>query len=723
MKQIMKDLNKDLRKDKKWFFVFTLLLAVVLLNNTYLIANIAGLYSIENALRFTICIIFAILSLLYIFLSMKALIKRKKSFYIILLVITLLLTGITGFININFNIIYSKLNKVSSSYTTYSISLVTAKDNEISSIDDVGSDDIAIINDHDIANGYTFGKEILDDKKMANTLKEYESYTEIIDDLLDGDIKYAFLPSNYVDTFNTIEGYEKIGDKLKTIYEQSKQEEKLSSNKDINEPFTILLMGVDSTNDSIANSTANGDSLILITFNPKTLRATMVSIPRDSYVPITCMSNKKNKITHSSWGGESCIINTIEKFTGIDIDYYVKINFTGIVKLVDNLNGVDVDVEYSFCEQNSKREWGNNTVYVKEGLQTLNGEQALAYARNRHSNPEYCSKEYTNYTSNDFIRGQHQQDIVKAIMTKIKDIKDLNTFYSLLDTISDNMETNMEKNTILSFYNIAKDIVTKSKNATSIDQLINIQKLYLSGYDANIYDYSQITGSGMKMVLYDFVPYQGSVNDIVEAMKINLELESESAIKTFSYDINSPYEEVIVGKGSYSGSSVTLLPDFTGKTKNYVENYANAHNLKITFITKSSNEKAGTVIAQDPPAKMDLDNISSTKGLTITIASGETSNSTSNTTVDYSMCLEEDSKSDSSCELPNFDNKKYTEFTSWKNKYSAALKNVKINAKTESTSDEKLVGYIKSISASSGTSIYELQNKTIDIIYYVKEET
>src|SRR5574344_2232913 len=693
-------LMNKLKKDKKWFITFIILLLAMLINNAYLILNIKGLYSIENVLRLTICIIIGLISVLMIALGIKALLKRNKLFYIILIIINLILIGGIGFININFNVIYSKLNKVTTNYTTYSISLVTTTNNSANSITDIDDSDIGIINDRDIANGYTFGEKIIKEKKLSNSLKEYTSYIEIIDDLINGNISYAFLPSNYIESFSSITGYEKIDDELKTIYEETGEEEQKSTNKDITEPFTILLMGVDGTGDDISKMTANGDSLMLVTFNPDTLSATMVSIPRDSYVPITCMSNKKNKITHSSWGGESCIINTIEQFTGVDIDYYVKINFTGLVKLVDNLGGIDVNVEYSFCEQNSKREWGNNTVYVKEGLQTLNGEQALAYARNRHTNPTMCSKEYSNYNSNDFIRGQHQQDIIKAIMSKIKDIKDLDTFYNLLNTIGDNMETNMESNTIISFYNGAKDIVTKYKNASSIDQLVNIQKLYISGYDANIYDYSQKTNSGMKMVLYDFVPYQGSIDDVVEAMNINLGLSSPKVVKTFSYDINSPYEEEVVGKGSYSGSSVTLLPDFTGKTKSYVENYASAHNLKVSFISKEGTTyKAGTVISQDPPAKMDIDAMSSSKGLTITLASGT---STTTSTNKYSICKDKDNADSDTCKLniADYIDTKYTSLEALK----IHTDSIKFKYESTTTDDKDQDGKIISVDGkTSGT--------------------
>lgn len=108
----------------------------------------------------------------------------------------------------------------------------------------------------------------------------------------------------------------------------------LNTTDKIDKPFTMLVMGIDSTANTLSkNATGNGDALMLVTFNPKTLNATIFSIPRDTYVPIACFENQKeNKITHAAWNGENCMIKTIENLTDINIDYYVKINFQGVVK-------------------------------------------------------------------------------------------------------------------------------------------------------------------------------------------------------------------------------------------------------------------------------------------------------------------------------------------------------------------------------------------------------
>ena len=362
-----------------------------------------------------------------------------------------------------------------------------------------------------------------------------------------------------------IEDY--LKEDTKIIYTKEKKVKKSSKSKKsstLNKPFTILLMGVDSENEDLASSSFNGDSLILITFNPTTLNTTMLSIPRDSYVPIMCFAgHKKNKITHAAWYGEDCMMKTIENFTGINIDYFVKINFKGVVKMVDTLGGVDVDVPYSFCEQNSNREWGNNTVYVDKGMQTLDGEKALAFSRNRHPWPAYCGAKYSNYNSNDFIRGQNQQTVIRALMNKLKTVRNLDTVYELLDTISNSMQTNMTTNEILSLYNIGKDIIIKS-NGGEVEDLLGIQRLYLSGSDAYIYD----SGSGLN--LYNYVLSQDSLDAVVEAMEINLGKKKPKIVKEFSFSIDNPYEEEVIGK------------DLTGNLQKYDK------------IEKKSSTKCGT---------------------------------------------------------------------------------------------------------------------------------
>ena len=373
-----------------------------------------------------------------------------------------------------------------------------------------------------------------------------------------------------------------------------------STNKSVTEPFTILLMGIDSTSEVLSkNAVANGDTLILITFNPKTLNATMVSIPRDSYLPIACWPGKdENKITHAAAYGNDCMINTIQNYFGIKIDYYAKINFKGMVKLVDALGGIDVEVPKDLCTNDSDR---NLEICISGGFQHLNGEQALVLARNR--------KQLAN---GDIGRGQNQQVVIQGMINKIKTIKSAKSFLSILDTISNNFDTNLTTDQILSFYNIAEDLINNNL-AQNDSNLVNIQQLYLQGTGQTIYD------ENARMPLWNYVPNPNSRKDIIKAMKINLGLLNHEVDKAFSFSINEEYEKEIIGEGPYRNVfSYSLVPNFVGYSESVARSVATRNSVKVTFVGSG-----GYVVSQSVPEKKRVDKLSGPVVLTLSKGSSE----------------------------------------------------------------------------------------------------
>lgn len=710
----MKNLWQKITKNKIWFGIVLTILILTSLASIYLLYSLSLLTGIENFLRLCGVFIILIIWIIFFLFSIRILIRKKKIGYIIFIIVALLYSGGLYFVSNNIDRVISKLGHISTNASTYSTSIVSLKENKATTIKDLDDSKIGILNDENSVEGYTIPKEIMKEKKLKNNLSEYDSFISLLQDLYEGNIDYVFLPTNYAIKFSSIEGFGDLETKTKIIYTQTKEVKNTTTsttkNKKLDKPFTILLMGVDSELEEIKGASFNGDSLMLVTFNPTTLNSTILSIPRDTYVPISCFNGKrKNKITHAAWYGEECMINTIQDFTDIKIDYYVKINFKGVVKLVDTLGGIDVDVPFSFCEQDSNRAWGENTVYVEKGLQTLNGEQALALARNRHPNPDMCSKKWTNYTSNDFVRGQNQQLVVKALMNKVKDIRSLDTIYNLLDTLSANMETNMSRNEILSLYDIAKTILLKSQN-TPVDQLLGMQRLYLSGTDAYIYDYSQLNGQGTKMRLYDFLPYTGSIEDISTAMKINLGLSEEEPIKEFTFSVDNPYEETVVGKGTYSGTGVTLLKDLTGYTESQAKNYGSQNGISITTkYVKASypSQKVGYVIDQSIPYAADLAYV---KSLTITVVnkaygSGESNTEDpgdhTNTKLDCSL---KENATNSKCAMPTFIGNDISYVKTWfRNQGYSIVVTYKEIKSTDSNYEESKAG---KVTAQSTTNAY-----------------
>lgn len=705
----MKKFLKSITKNKGMFVVITILTILLTGATGYLIYTLSLLNNIENFLRSCGMIILIILWLLFVAFGLRCLLKRKMRPFLIQTIISLVYLILIFLIAFNIQKIYDKLSGISSNSTTYSSSIVTRNDNSVNDLSGMGNANIGRIEDQNSVDGYTIPGEIITEKHLTNEIVTYDDFVSMIQALYDKKIDYIFLPTNYIVMFKNLEGLENLASSTKIIYSQQKKVKNQVSNpnKKITDPITILLMGVDSTEAKIQDSSFNGDALMLITFNPNTLNSTILSIPRDTYVPIACMNGRKNKITHSAWYGEECVQKTIEDNFDLKIDYHVKINFKGVVKLVDALGGIDVDVPITFCEQNSDREFGSKEICLTKGQQHLNGEQALALSRHRH-------------TINDFIRGQNQQLVVKALMNKLKDINNLDTIYKLLDTINVNMETNMTTNEILSFYDVAKDILQKSKESSSVEDILHMQKLYISGYDAMIYDYSTVHNAGTKMTLYDFIPYPGSIKDVMKAMKINLGILPEDNKKSFSFDVNTPYQETVIGKGEYHESNLTQLPSFIGKDKSVATSYGANRGIHVNVeyvTTKESGHFVGEIIDQSLPSGMDISEISTSKGFTIKVIE-KIDVTDVPPTIDYTACGLEENKDSAICQLENFVGKDISYMSTWEKKYKLSiLIEKKMIALTDPDYDATKAGKIVKQSKDPGTSLYSILNQTIVITY------
>lgn len=627
----MKKLTKSKKKRLNYKIVLAILILILVCASVYLLHTISLFKNIETPLR--ICASILILDIIAIFTTLCFKIKKKRNIKLLAIfaVVLILYSGIIAFGSMKVKNIYSSLSNMSNTkgnINTHSTSIIVTKKSPLKNIDDAKKGFVGVIKEEGNVAVYELPMQIIKKEKFdTNKIKYYDNYVDLLHDLLEEKIDAAFVPTQYTVMYAS-EEFETLKDDTKIIYtqDQEEKEEEKVPQKSLDEPFTILIMGVDTTGNGIGSS-FNGDALLLVTFNPKTMNSTILSIPRDSYIPISCMNNRKNKITNAGWQGESCIMQSIENYFGIKIDYHFKINFNGVVSLVDALGGVDVDVPYSFCEQNSERKWGKNTIFVKEGMQHLNGEQALAFARHRKVTSyqrSYCGAEYTEHAGywNDFIRGQNQQVIIRAMLNKIADIKSFDAIQKLLDTISDNAKTNMSTETILSLYNLGKNILS---NSNSKSQMLNMQRLYLSGYDAYIYDYSFLHSRGSKLTTYNFVIYDKSYEEVVHAMKVNLELEKATPVKTFSFSVHDEYEQTVIGKGSTSARTLVLMPNFVGTDVSKAKEFANKNgiNLVIDEVEGKSYQFIGQVLSQDIPEKTDISMMSKSKTLKLTVVSSK----------------------------------------------------------------------------------------------------
>ena len=613
------------KKKNSYKKILSIVLTLLLIFSNIFIIYAIALYKIETQIRIVGCLTIIVLSTLLWTLLIKFSKYKKQKLFIFLSILCLLYSVVLDFVAFKANNIYSTVASISSNkYSIYSTSIITRKDDSKNTLDNIKNGKIGIINQEADKQGYDLSIKILNDKGASNTIR-YNSYEEILKDLLNKKIDYALVPTHYESMVSGVEGLEDISEETQIIYTEEKKTEKkvtTKNNKSIKKPFTVLVMGVDTVDDGFSAG-FNGDALLLATFNPETTNTTILSIPRDSYMPITCLNNRKNKITNAGWHGEECIISSLENFLDITIDYHVKINFNGVVQLVDALGGVEVDVPYSFCEQNSKREWGKNTIFVNSGTQKLNGEQALAFARHRKVTQymvNYCGSKYVTNANywNDFARGQHQQVIINALLNKLKTIDSFSTIEKVLDTISKNIETDISTDNIFSLYNIGKSIITKSGNK---DDALSMQKLYLEGHDARIYDYSFKTNSGSRLSLYNYSIYKESKEAVVNAMKENLGLKESVVVKEFSYSIKEEDQDYVIGKNEGTTSDLVLLPNFIGQDISVARNFAskNGINLDVEYVTGYVGQRQGQILKQDIPATTDIDMLNSSKTVKLTV--------------------------------------------------------------------------------------------------------
>jgi len=202
--------------------------------------------------------------------------------------------------------------------------------------------------------------------------------------------------------------------------------------------ISVLFVGIDDSKkrSSAGNRNALSDALVLATFNDNNKSIKMVSIPRDSYTYIPEVGYK-DKITHAHAFGEiDATVETVERMFDIPVDYYVRLNFNSFIEVVNSIGGITYDVPFDITEQNSVDKDG--AIELEEGYQELNGEEALALARTR----KYDS---------DLARGQRQMELIQEIARQTMTTSSLNNFGDILNSINDNLKTNLTFQEMISF--------------------------------------------------------------------------------------------------------------------------------------------------------------------------------------------------------------------------------------------------------------------------------
>ena len=180
----------------------------------------------------------------------------------------------------------------------------------------------------------------------------------------------------------------------------------------------------------------NTDVNMVVSMDVKNHKILLTSIPRDYYVLLAGMGdNAYDKLTHAGYYGVEESVKTVEKLLDTDINYYAKVNFSTIEKVVDAIDGIEVDSDYAF--RFYEPENGMDFTFTK-GKNQLNGKRALAFARERQV-----------FMDGDVQRVKNQQKVISAIIEKITSSKTLiGNYTDLLDAISSSFVTNLDPKSI-----------------------------------------------------------------------------------------------------------------------------------------------------------------------------------------------------------------------------------------------------------------------------------
>lgn len=263
--------------------------------------------------------------------------------------------------------------------------------------------------------------------KIDFEIIEYTDVEKMFESLNNDEINAIIISSSVKNLLDT--ELNDINIKIKSIYNFKISIEKNDIVKVVNvtnTPFNVYIAGGDGYGS--IDYTFNTDVNMVATINPTTRKILLTSIPRDYYVNLVGQGpNAYDKLTHAGYYGIEESVKTVENLLDIDINYYVKINFSTIQGIVDAIGGVDVYSDYDFYEK------AFGKYHFTVGYNHLDGKQALAFARERKS-----------FATGDVQRVKNQQKVVEAIINKVTSSTALISSYDrILDTVSENLDTNM----------------------------------------------------------------------------------------------------------------------------------------------------------------------------------------------------------------------------------------------------------------------------------------
>ena len=422
--------------------VFGVVFSIVMIAATmYLLFNIIKLNVLPTKLLFLITIVFVLLDLIFILLLCFATKGVVSKIICIIFTVAISLGSCLGgyYMSKTGGLLSSMTNVAKHSKNT--VSIVVKESSDMKKKTDLAGRSVGTL-----ANINTQGsKKILKELNKSGIQmekREYGSLTEMLESFYNGEVDSIVINESSRSQITDIDAYKDFDNNTRVVYQTSYKVENTDKANAVSNitttPFNVLISGSDTRGGFDENG--RSDVIMVATVNPKTGTVLLTSVPRDFYVTTACdagdgcQEGALDKITHTGIHGTNTTKRTVEKLLGIEINYTFKVGFDTVTDLVNSVGGIDVYVEPGYAVNSLRCLSGFG---VHEGVNHLNGEQALAYARERYA-----------YSEGDRQRTKNQQQVLMGIVDKITSPAIVTNYASIMDSMSDTFSTTMSSQEI-----------------------------------------------------------------------------------------------------------------------------------------------------------------------------------------------------------------------------------------------------------------------------------
>lgn len=419
--------RKHSKKMKRVMGVLGPIIAVILTAcMTFLLVRILGMNIIPNKYLIFVGILILIIILFDVLLFIPK-IKWQIKIVFSILSLPIIALSIFGILKVNDTIAFFK-NIGAIDYEVEQYYILVLKDSTYKDITDLKGMEIGVY-----PNTFDTYKKAVDnlDEKIENEKVKYTDLLKLSTDLLNKKVEAILISDAHKNAIE--EEQESFLSSVKILYTIEVKTELDDIGKDVKvtkEPFTVYISGIDTY--GVISTRSRSDVNILMTINPTTNEILLTNIPRDYYVQLHGTTGLKDKLTHAGVYGINMSIQTIEDLMDVEINYYVRVNFNTLIKVVDTIGGIEVDSDASFIPHTDK------SCSIKKGINKLDGKCALAFSRERYA-----------YLEGDRHRGENQQQVITKIIEKMTSSKTLISKYSeILDTLEGSFQTNLSSNEI-----------------------------------------------------------------------------------------------------------------------------------------------------------------------------------------------------------------------------------------------------------------------------------